>query len=180
MRIDEFLPRYDTAERHQITVHAPPDRAYAAVKSIDLLRIPVVAGLLALRGIPRIFSGDLPLSRRLGFDQLVEAGFVVLDEIPGEEIVLGLVGQFWRPTAAFRRIAAEEFVPFDEAGYAKAAQNFAVESHGSTSTLITETRVQFTDDDARRQFSRYWRFVGPFSGLIRTQILRRVQREAER
>ena len=38
--------------------------------------------------------------------------------------------------------------------------------------LSTETRVQAVDDAARRAFRRYWRVVGPFSGLIRRRWLR--------
>jgi hypothetical protein len=41
--------------------------------------------------------------------------------------------------------------------------------------LSTETRVQAVDDAALRAFRRYWRVVGPFSGLIRRRWLRAAQ-----
>jgi hypothetical protein len=47
------------------------------------------------------------------------------------------------------------------------------------SRLSTETRVQATDAMSRRQFLRYWRIIGPFSGLVRRDLLRRIKREAE-
>ena len=36
MLIDEFLPVYDASERHQIDIHAPVERVYAAVHSLHL------------------------------------------------------------------------------------------------------------------------------------------------
>jgi len=35
------------------------------------------------------------------------------------------------------------------------------------------------DPRSRRKFARYWRVVGPFSGLIRTSLLRAAKRRAE-
>ena len=39
--------------------------------------------------------------------------------------------------------------------------------------LSTETRIAAVDERARRAFGRYWRVVGPFSGVIRRRWLRR-------
>ena len=36
-----------------------------------------------------------------------------------------------------------------------------------------------TDDEARRQFSRYWWLIGRFSALIRRVVLGQIKREAE-
>ncbi|HJS47103.1 MAG TPA: hypothetical protein VJ773_03850 [Gemmatimonadales bacterium] len=69
-------------------------------------------------------------------------------------------------------------------GLARAAWSWAVQPearNGRTGTrLTTETRVVCADAPARASFSRYWRVVRPFSGLIRRSMLRTIRREAER
>jgi len=35
-------------------------------------------------------------------------------------------------------------------------------------------RIQAVDDAARRAFARYWRVVGPFSGVIRRRWLKHI------
>ena len=62
----------------------------------------------------------------------------------------------------------------------KAAWNLRVVATGpGRSRLTTETRVLGFGDDARRKFRLYWSVVGPFSGAIRTALLRSVRRHAE-
>jgi hypothetical protein len=178
--IDRFLPDYDVIEHHAVDVNAPVDEAYQAVRNFDLARSPVVLLLLFVRGMPRMFTGGGPAVTEARLDQLLETGFVVLEEQPGRELVLGVVGKFWRPTSGLRRIEPGEFADFDAPGFAKAAWNFVVsERAGRGSTVVTETRVLCTDDDARRRFSRYWWLIGPFSALIRRVMLRNIKRDAE-
>jgi hypothetical protein len=178
--IDRFLPTYDVIEHHETTVDAPVDVTYRAVREFDLARSPVVLALLTLRGLPGLFTGAVKPSRRLGFDEVMRSGFVLLTEEPGREIVLGVVGRFWQVSSGIHRIEPEEFVDFDAPGFAKAAWNFVVsERPGGGSTVVTETRVACTDADSRRKFTCYWRLVGPFSGLIRRVLLRGIKRDAE-
>jgi len=178
--IDEFLPDYDVVEHHDIDVDAPVDEAYQAVKKLDLARSPVVLALLFARGLPTMFTGAVKPKRRLGLDEIVESGFVVLGEGPDRELVLGVVGKFWRPTSGLHRIDPDEFVAFDTPGFAKGVWNFAVSARpGGGSRVETETRVACTDDDARRKFGWYWRLVGPFSALIRRIMLGDIKRSAE-
>jgi hypothetical protein len=177
--IDRLLPEYDAVERHDVNVDAPAESAYRAVRELDLAKSPIVLALLLVRGLPHLFTGTVKPSRRLGIREIVRAGFVVLGEEPGREIVLGVVGRFWRPTSAIHRIEPAEFAGFDTPGFAKAAWNFAVSEQAGGSTVLTETRVVCTDADARRKFLRYWRLVGPFSALIRRLLLRTIKRDAE-
>jgi hypothetical protein len=53
------------------------------------------------------------------------------------------------------------------------------ERAGGGSTVVTETRIVCTDDEARRKFGWYWRLVGPFSALIRRIVLGQIKRSAE-
>ncbi len=166
--LDDFLPEYEFSERHSVVVHARPERVDRALREVTLAEVPVVRALLALRGLERR-PGPIVLS--LGERP------VVLEDVPGEGIVLGLTGQFWRlrgGDAAGPRTAAE-FLTFDRPDSCKAVVDFRVESF----SLSTETRVHVGDAAARRRFRRYWVVVRPFSGLIRILLLRAARRRAE-
>jgi hypothetical protein len=79
-------------------------------------------------------------------------------------------------------LTAEEFAPFHEPGFAKAAWNLLCRPSDDpgVTELSTETRVLCYGNAARRKFLLYWRVVERFSGLIRWSLLRGVQRAAER
>ena len=180
MLIDRFLPDYEVIEHHAVDVDAPVDEAYRAVKELDLARSPIVLALLFARGLPHLFTGAVKPKRRLGLDEIVESGFVVLGEDQDRELVLGIVGKFWQLSSGVHRIEPGEFIGFDAPGFAKAAWNFVVSARpGGGSRVETETRVVCTDDDARRQFSRYWWLIGRFSALIRRIVLGQIKRDAE-
>ena len=143
MLIGRFLPTYDLVEHHETTVETPVDVTYRAVRNFDLARSPVVLLLLFVRGLPRLFSGGGAAITEARLDQLIKSGFVVLAEEPGREIVLGVVGKFWRPTSAIHRIEPDEFTGFDTPGFAKAAWNFVVSERagGSSRRLALRTRA---------------------------------------
>lgn len=182
MLIDDWMPTYDAVERHSTRVDAPAERIWAVAQTLDLSRSPVVRVLFALRSAGGLFTGRRKDARALGttLERLRENGFVVLEERPEEELLLGLVGRFWRLSGGIERVTAEEFRAFDRPGYATAAWNFTLAPEGGRMRLATETRVRCTDDASRRAFLRYWRLVGPFSALIRMEMLRTLRRSAER
>ena len=153
--LDEFMPRYEFAERHRVRVEAPPERVDRALRELTLADVPLVRALFALRGLPR---------RGRVLDVVAGLGRV-LEDVPGEGVVLGLRGQFWRPLGGH-----------DAGPAAEAVADFRVEGEG----LSTETRVHVEDPAARRKFQRYWLVVRPFSGLIRIRVLRAAKRRAER
>ncbi len=182
MLIDDFLPAAEFAERHALRMRAPPERAYAAARRLDLGGSPVVRVLFALRSLPALFTrrgyrGERALG--MSMEGLLRSGFILLGERPPQEVVLGLVGRFWTPSGCIERIDPAEFAGFDRPGMAVAAWNFTVLPTDEGSLVATETRVRCTDDAARRSFARYWRVVRPFSGLIRMEALRAIRRTAE-
>jgi hypothetical protein len=182
MLIDEHLPHPDFAERHALRVHAAPERAYAAARRLDLSGSLVVRTLFALRSIPALLTRTPgPREGALGMttEGLLRSGFVLLDERPPHEFVLGLVGRFWTPGGCIERIHPAELAAYDRPGMAVAAWNFTVLPTDEGSLVATETRVRCTDAAARRSFARYWRVVRPFSGLIRMEALRAIRRAAE-
>lgn len=182
MLIDQHLSHPDFAERHAMRMHAPPERAYAAARRLDLSRSPLVRTLFALRSLPALLTrGGYRGERALGMSMegLLRSGFVLLDERAPHEFVLGLVGRFWTPAGGIERIHPAEFAVFDRPGMAVAAWNFTVLPTDEGSLVATETRVRCTDAAARRSFARYWRVVRPFSGVIRMEALRAIRRDAE-
>jgi hypothetical protein len=180
--LDAVLPEFDVSKRHRIGVRASPDRVFEEVLRYDFGRSRVTGALMALRGYggrirraARNEPGTLP-------ESLARFGFVPLAEAPGEELVFGLIGQFWRPSGGLRSVSAAEFAAFREPGFAKAAWNIRIAGSGlhlPHCELSTETRVLCYGDTARRKFLLYWRVVEPFSGLIRWSLLRGVRRAAE-
>jgi hypothetical protein len=122
-------------------------------------------------GAPR---GSLP-------ESIERFGFVRVSETPGEELVFGIAGRFWRWDGDLRRLAgAQAFLDFAEDGCVKGAWNIRVEGVAEGRTrLSTETRVQAFGPSARRKFRIYWSVIAPFSGLIRRGLLRGVARRAE-
>lgn len=181
MLIDEWMPAWDAQERHETRIRAPNERVWRAVRTLDLAASPVVKALFALRSIPALFSRQRR-DRALGttLEALQRNGFVLLDERPGEELLLGLAGRFWRPSGGVLRLTADEVRAFDRPGYAVATWNFTLADDGDAVRLATETRVRCTDDASRRSFRRYWAIVGPFSALTRREMLRTLRRACER
>lgn len=163
--MDGYLPRPWAVERHEITVDAPVERAWAAIEDVDLRADPLARFLLAARGL----RGP---ARLRDFERW---GFVRLPASSERELVLGLVGRFWRPSGGVVRVAPEEFAAFDRPGCVKAVWNVRADAAGEGAVVSTETRVAATDARARWLFRPYWFVVRPFSGLIRRRLLALVR-----
>jgi hypothetical protein len=170
--LDEFLPVYEFSERHAIRVDAPAERIDRALRAVSLADIPAARVLWWLRRLGRPYgdpgkpflAGELPA--------------VVLDDVTGQGVVLGLTGQFWRlrgGTDPSRPTTADAFLAYDREDACKAVIDFRIVD----SRLSTETRVHVGDPATHRKFRRYWLVVRPFSGLIRILLLRAARRRAE-
>ena len=171
MLIDQILPEYDEREYHDIEIRGNLKQVYRAVRHLDFSDSLLIRSLFRLRGLPATL-------RRM--DDLLDAGFVLVEEVPHEEFVLGLVGKFWDVTAKIRHVNGPGYRDFNSSGYAKLAWNFAVRKTGpGVVKLSTETRVMCLDDPSRRRFRLYWFLVGRFSGLIRREMLGCVKRRME-
>lgn len=170
--IDEFLPKFDVFEHHQIVVNAPIEQVFSAVLELDISQARLSKILFRLRG--------LPANARIAMPDFLKMGFVLLGERPNEELLLGLTGQFWKPSGNLQRLAADDFKTFNEAGYVKTVWNFTLSETADGKVLLeTETRVVCMDAASRRRFRIYWTFVGPFSALIRRDALRALKRKSE-
>jgi len=171
MLIDHVLPEYDESEYHKIEIRGNLKQVYRAVRHLDFSDSLLIRSLFRLRGLPAMLKG---------MDDLLAVGFVLVEEVPHEEFVLGLVGKFWNVTAKIQQVNGPGYRAFNSSGFAKLAWNFVVRETGpGVVKLSTETRVMCLDDRSRRRFRLYWFLVGRFSGLIRREMLRCVKRRIE-
>ena len=171
--LDDFLPAYEFVERHSLAIDAPAERIDAAFRAVSVADMPVARALFFLRRL-----GRPPLADPTKPFVSIGPPTVVLDDVPGQGIVLGLTGQFWRLRGdrdPVRPGTADEFQAYSRPDTCKAVIDFRV----ADSSLSTETRVHVADPVARRRFRRYWRVIRPFSGLTRIAFLRAARRRAE-
>lgn len=171
MLIDTYLPIYDVKKKHDILINATSASVYQSVCTVDLNSSLLIRLLFKLRGLP---------SKAMTLDELENLRFAKLGVVENREILLGLVGKFWTLGGHLQEINSKSFVDFKDSGYARAVWNFSLLEKGDGKTsLTTETRVQCTDRWSARFFKIYWLIISPFSGVIRSEILRMVKRDSE-
>lgn len=177
-RIDEFLPNYDFCAAYEIRIDAPTSVVYECLLRSDFSELWLVRVLMTLRSGKRLPRNRVPSDLRR---RLQGTGFVMLAEAPGDELVIGVAGQFWRPDGGrCLDLTADEFAGFSRPGYAKVAWNFKLRAESPESTLLsTETMIKCFGQAALWKFRIYWSLVGPFSGLMRKAILKQIKTEAE-
>ena len=168
-----MLPDWDFREVHRRRVAAAATELFAAVEAVTPAELPLFRLLMRLRSFGRRTLGrsiDAPL-----FAQLQTQGFVLLGRDAPLELVLGLIGTPWRIRGGLRPLRdLAAFAAFTESGAVKVATNVLVED----GLVATETRVLASDAGARRRFRAYWLVVRPWSGAIRREWLRAIERRA--
>jgi hypothetical protein len=180
-RLDHFVPAGQFGELHSIRVRATPDAVFRAVKSVTAREIRFFRLLTWIRA-PRwknsretILSPppDKPL-----LDVALRSGFLLLDEVPGREIVIGTV--LCGRLSGVADPSPGGFVRLSRPGFCKAAMNFRLDEEGAGWVrLTTETRILALGASARRRFAAYWRVIYPGSALIRRMWLEAIRRRAE-
>ena len=187
--IDRQLPRFDAHSFNALIVDADADQAYRAVRALDPEQVAASVPLMRLMGQARALPARLaarhrddgpPAEDTLSAEEAGQA-FLPLDEEPGVEFIVGMIGKFMSPTQLeFRRFQAAEFAGFSEPGYGKVAVSFLVLPYGATRSLLcTETRTATTDPVSARRFRKYWAVIGPFAGYIVRHWLTLAKQHAE-
>src|SRR5438046_869337 len=128
MLIDEFLPTYTVSEYHCTEVRAPAPHVYAMLRATDFSAAPIMRRLFWLRSVLGRLSARSfpPQPHQFTVDTFLKSGAILLGERPVEELLLGLVGQFWKPSGATQRLTSVGFRQFNQPGYAKAVINFSL------------------------------------------------------
>jgi hypothetical protein len=189
MLLEDYLPTFDARASYAARIAAPPERVYACLWTADFDRWGATRVLYALRELPALATAPRETwrriraelrPRRVTLDDLLARGFALLGERPGEELLLGTVGAFWRASGELRPTDPAQFLAPAPPGTAKAAWNFAVSRRPDGGTeLRTEIRVKCADTAARRRFRAYWLLIRPGAGLIRREMLAAVRVAAE-
>ncbi|HXU08202.1 MAG TPA: hypothetical protein VN743_04335 [Blastocatellia bacterium] len=178
--IEKFAPVYDVSEYHETVVHAPIQAVYDALRSTDFGDSRLIRTLLRLRQLPATLRKPRQPRMILNLDAILKSGFVLLGENAPDEIALGVIGQFWKLSGGRYCVDAAGFDAFDQPGYTRAVWNFSlVDLGGNVTRLATETRVVCSDSASRIRFRLYWTLIGPFSGLIRREVLRTIRAKVE-
>ncbi len=196
MIAERILPTFDVSDEVAVVVAANASMTWRALLECDLIEVgrrrPLVGILGALRALPvvalHLLHGEMPDAApdRLTLRDTTtlpaeDGGWVLLDEQPGEEIALGLVGRFWRPVIEYAHVEPEAFAAFDTPGYAKTIYSLGVRPLAPDSTLLWGLmRTATTDEPARRWFRRYWMLgVGSGAHLLVQGLLDVVRDDAE-
>jgi hypothetical protein len=188
MLLDDYLPEFDVRTSYATRIAASPARVYASLRTVNFDHWGVMRALYAVRTLPsfpvrpretwRRVRDEL-FRKRFTLDGMLSEGFALLEERPGEELVIGTVGRFWRARGELCSVSPDRFRAPGLSGTAKAAWNFEVSLQPDGATeLRTETRVLCADVATRRRFLAYWMMIRPFSGLIRREMLAAVRSAA--
>lgn len=181
--LDRFIPEPEVDEYHSFRVRAPAAVTFAAAKALDLQASPFVKGIFWLRSVPSLLHGEpfRPEGSRPILAETLDGGWGVLAEEPDREIVVGAYTQPWHEEVVFHSLPPEDFAAFDEPGYVKIVWTLGAEPLSENESLfVTRTRVQTTDEAARRRFRLYWAPMSAGIILIRYLSLPMVRKEAER
>lgn len=185
--LDRYMPVFDVTEIWQTDAAATPTEAYAALRNLDLMRSPIVAGLVRLymaklSAFQALRGGNPPpeVPRTAGIDELVKTGWTVLEETPGKGIALGMAVNVAAQDGAPPAMDAHAFRGLSRPGFWKIVWGFSVERHGDGARLTTSTRTLATDPRSRARFWAHWTLIGPFAGLLKRRALALVKADAER
>jgi hypothetical protein len=178
--LDGFMPVYDVVERHHVDVNAPAAVTLETAKEMALSRLPIVRAIFKGREMILGSTRDRRSEPRGIIEETKALGWVVLDEVPGREIVMGAVTKPWEADVVFRSVSPEAFAAFSEPGYVKIVWTLRADPVSDmSSTFRTETRAVATDLEAERRFRWYWSFLSPGIIGIRWLSLAPIRCDAE-
>ncbi len=179
--IQHYLPNPRHIEINRIFVKAKPEIAWQTARHFDAADIPWVRLLFDIRAIPDLLTGKKRTEedRSVGVDQVARqgTGFIILEEKPGREVVIGSVGQFWHLNIPFAMVNPADFRDFKEPGWGKLAWAISVEPFGEGSTVSLELRTTATDDESWEKLNRYYAVIGLGSKPIRSAAMVHLQAE---
>ncbi|HEY5824893.1 MAG TPA: hypothetical protein VIT44_11030 [Cyclobacteriaceae bacterium] len=167
---DKYLPDFHFSEKHSILIKKDSSEIWSTTDHMDFSGSWIIRTLFALRGMPA------RMTNRKG---LQKGRFIRLEQKENEEIIIGLIGQFWKANGNLKQFDPTEFINWNQPDFLKATWNFELIPEGNFTRLETETRIQCLSKKSLSRFKRYWFFIRPFSGLIRKEILRGIKKKVE-
>jgi hypothetical protein len=179
--LDQFMPRYDVVERHELELDAPPSATFAAAKEMDFDDSRIVRAIFKGRELLMHSKGQAAPAPKGLVAKTLSMGWGLLAEVSEREIVIGAVTKPWKANPVFRAVSPDEFASFSEPDYVKIAWTLRADpTDDGGSVFRTETRAIATDAQARKKFRVYWSFLSPGIILIRSTMLPSLRDGADR
>ena len=181
--IDEFAPVFHFREHHSTVVAAPPERVFAAIRTVSADEIALFNLFTTIRRFGRPGPESILNAPRQQpiLDVATSTGFLMLVNQPPREVAIGAVVVAPPGTRRPGEFTADHYRALTQPGFGKATMNFRVEDLGNGSSRVdTETRVYATDAVALRRFTPYWRIIFPGSAILRITWLRAIKAKAEK
>lgn len=180
--LESIMPSYDVQEVHSTHVDALSPKAFAATLAVTPGETALARPFLWLRTFPARLGGAGRIDdARWNQPFLPVPSTAILGRVSDREIVVGLIGQFWKlgPGERVAVQSREQFMAFNRVGFVVSTLSFHVDPEGNGCRVTTITRVRATDPESRRAFLRYWRVIGTGSAVLRRTWLRAVKARAE-
>jgi len=176
-----FIARPYRSDHHEIVIAAPADLVFFDATRLNLQTLPIVRTIFRVRSWLMRDAVEAP-PQPLGIvAETMVLGWGLLAHTPCRTIVMGAAARPWTRNVTFRTISTDQFAAFAEPDYVKIVWTLEAEPIGPERTRFrTETRVEPTDDAARRKFFWYWLAFGIGIRFIRWNMLRDLRRKALR
>ena len=181
-KLDEWMPKWQFDERHEIHINAPPEKVFEAIHSVRADEIFLFRTLVAIRRCCRPGPESImnaPENKPL-LDVATQTTFIYLADDAPREIAVGTVISAPNDIPKPAKLTPEIFRKTLPPGVVLATMNYLVkpDSNGG-STVSTETRIYGNNADSVQRFAVYWRVIHPGSEIIRRTWLRAIKRRAE-
>jgi hypothetical protein len=175
MTLNNYLPNYFLREVHYSALNGSPADIYRSICEFDMSSVSWIKNLFRLRTLLDKTESKGHLTLR---DAYQNGGFILLNEIPDQELTVGAIGKIWRPAIAFEKIESSEYADFHKPGFAKVAWSLRCEPRLSGGTFCSfEVRVGSTDSISAAKMRSYYSFIGPFSRAIRKSTFGHFKKE---
>ena len=168
--LDVHLPQFTFGHHYRVVVgNGDIEQVYAIARDLDLSKSGVIPVLFKLRGLPVARLNTRAFTAAMGWSDIAE-------DAP-TEFLIGYRRSGGRIRPFHDRDAAA--AP-DGATTQKVAFSFRFRRLDTARVQIdTETRVLCVGRSAELKFWPYWLAIKPFSGLVRTEILKLIKQQAE-
>lgn len=172
--IADLIPTPQFSEFHARVIPAAPEVVWAALHDLGQADLPIARLLMGARSI----ASAKPRQHGETFWEALPIPLV--REVPASYALAAGIGRPWSPSGASLTRGIDDLATFHDPGWAKVAMDFRLVRTSDGTLLATETRVVTTDPVSRAKFRAYWTVIRPFSGVIRKEILRSVDRATRR
>ncbi len=183
--LNELMPEFEQRIVQQIRIQGSQEEVRCAIESVELREMPLAEILARIRNL-----GQKSEEHAVTFRQAAQAfGAVAIETTQRNEIVSGLVGQFWKRRYGIQGLwNTAEFRAFADPAYTKVLTNFWFDEFSNGKTVVrTETRIHSLGPKSRRRFHGYWSVVSlgirlyvrsVLQGIARAVFRRRLEQRA--